>query len=39
MWAKRILIEARDYKELTESLTAIAAKGQVKFINKNEATD
>jgi len=32
-------IVAKNYKELMESMTAIATKGQVKFINKNEETD
>lgn len=30
-------IEAQNYKELMTALTAIASKGQVKFVNKNEA--
>lgn len=32
-------IVAKNYQALMESLTAIATKGQVKFINKNEETD
>lgn len=32
-------IVAKNYQELMESMTAIATKGQVKFINKDEETD